>query len=440
MPEQEAQGEGGEHLQTPSEQDDYPPPSSEYPQGHPGYQQPQPGYPPPHPGYQQPQPGYPPHPGVPPQGYAPPPYASPQGYPPPGTPPSGYPPPGYPPPHPGYPPPHPGYPPTGQSAPQSEPWAPGSGFDPTRAPVHDDGWSQFASNGAGSHPAGTEGSEAKRTSGSRRAILVVVSIILLVGLLAGGGVALFAGGSSSSSPAAKAALTKALDAATKASSFHYVSVTTGASQDATTIGDASSSSGEQQITTTDANGTGHFTVIVFGKQCFFKGNALAMEENLNVDSTAAQAHADQWISLSPSDSPYASVYAAVTTHDALHDSITLRPQSLGTTTVDGKTVQTISGPVTPVTVAGQTESVKGTATLEVSQDTHRPLRYSQSGTLQGQKTTFTMTFSRYGQPVSVTPPVGAVTFPSIGGASGGNGNGGGSGSTTSPSILTSFAD
>jgi len=267
--------------------------------------------------------------------------------------------------------------------------------------------------------------------------VITVAALLVVGLLAGLGGA-FLGGGSGGSSGAKSALASAIKAATDAGSFHYVSTTTAATGGAKTIGDATSSSGKQQITTNDTNGTASFTVLVFGKQCWFKGDALSMEENLDVSADAAQSHASQWISLAPSDSPYASVYAAVITHDALADSITFKPQQLGTATVGGRTLQTISGTVTPIKVGGQTQNVKGTATLEVSPSTHLPVRYAQSGTVQGQRTTFTMTFSKYGEDVPVTPPVGAVTYPSIGGASGGSGNGGGGGTTTPPSILTSF--
>jgi hypothetical protein len=166
-----------------------------------------------------------------------------------------------------------------------------------------------------------------------------------------------------------------------------------------------------------------------------------MVENLDLDSSVAEAHANQWISLAPSDSPYASVYAAVTTRDALSANITFKPQHLTSASAHGQRVQEVGGATTPVTVGGQTQNVKGSATLDVSAATHVPIRYTEAGTLrqqnaQGQTQTvnlsITMTFSDFGENVSESAPPNPTSFASLGGTSGG---GGGSGQT-SP-ILTS---
>jgi len=311
------------------------------------------------------------------------------------------------------------------------------------APAYD-----FAPNGSlTAAPATTDEGLRTATSRRRRIVLIVLASVLVVGLLAGGGVALFTGSSSPSSvpasapvsPEASAALERALAAARAAGSFHYVSTSTGTTGNATTIGDAGRTSGMQQITTTDSNGHATFEVVVIGSSCYFEGDTLALEENLDVSTSVAQAHANQWISLSPSDAPYASVYAAVNTNDALSENISLKPQQLGSTTTGGRTLQTVSGAIKPVQIAGQTQTLTGTATLEISPSSHLPVRYRESGTSAGQSTSFTMTFADYGEAVSESAPPGAVTYPSIGGASGGgNGGGGGAGSSTSPSVLTAF--
>lgn len=415
----------------------------------PGYPPPHPGYPPPHPGYPPPHPGYPPppHTDYPPSGYQP------SGYP--GYPPSGYPGAAYPaqPPGPQSQQPGPGYSPhPGLPSPQSppDPWAqtgtaetgqPGPGYRPGTT-------YEFAPNGTGATAYGAygnlDGGERKATSGRRRIVMIVIASMLVVGLLAGGGVALFAGSGSTTSvpasapvsPAASTALRKALAAARSAGSFHYVSTSSGATGSATTVGDAGTTSGKQLISTSDSNGNASFEVLVVGSACYFEGDALAMEENLDVSTAVAQAHANQWISLSPSDAPYASVYAAVNVDEALADNITVKPQQLGSITTGGRTLQTVTGAIKPVTIAGQTQSIKGTATLEISPSTHLPVRYTERGTSSGQSTSFTITFSNYGETVSESAPPGAVSYASIGGASGGTGNGGG-GSSTSPSVLTS---
>jgi hypothetical protein len=275
----------------------------------------------------------------------------------------------------------------------------------------------------------------------------VVAVALVAGLLAAvfGGSGVNPSSSSSASapvlPAARAVLDRAIAKAEAAPGFHYVSVSNQTGQDSTTVGDAGTNSGKQEITTDDASGSASFTVLVIGSACYFQGDALAMTEQLGEDASVAQAYAGQWISLVPSDSPYASVYAAVTTHDALSDNITFKPQHLASATVDGQNVQEVSGATTPVTVAGVTQKIKGTATLEVSAATHLPVRYRQSGTFQQQGQTvslsISMTFSDFGENVSETAPSGATAFSSLGGTNGGGVGGGGGAGSTSPTILTS---
>ena len=134
--------------------------------------------------------------------------------------------------------------------------------------------------------------------------------------------------------------------------FHYVAVSSlSGSQGGTqrTVGDAGPTSGRQVITA----GKQKFTVIVIGKACYIKGNAAALSANLGLSATAATAHAGQWISLAVGDAPYASVYAAVTAASALTDNVTVEPETvIPTTTVDGRRVQTVSGPIAPITIGG----------------------------------------------------------------------------------------
>ncbi|MGA2036921.1 MAG: hypothetical protein ABSH04_04980 [Acidimicrobiales bacterium] len=253
----------------------------------------------------------------------------------------------------------------------------------------------------------------------------MVAVVLMLGLLAGGGWVLFGRSSSSS---ARTVLDRSLAKARAVGSFHYVSVSNGTNGTFTTIGDAGRNSGKQEITTSDSSGTASFTVLVVGSACYFRGDSLAMRENLGVDAAVAQAHAQQWISLSPSDAPYASVYAAVDTHDALSDNITFKPQQLGSTTVGGRKLQTVSGAIEPVT--GQTKPVTGTATLEVSAASNLPVRYTERGTSDGQSMSVSMTFSGFGEKVSESAPPGALAFSSLGGTGGGS-------SSTSPPVFTS---
>jgi len=282
-------------------------------------------------------------------------------------------------------------------------------------------------------PPSVDGEQAETRKGRKRVIFTVAVSVVVVALVAGILSAVLTSGGSSSgssasapvSPAARNVLDQAIAKAEAALSFHYVSVSSGTRQDLTTVGDAGRNSGKQQITTKDSSGSASFTVLVIGSACYFQGDALAMVENLGLSASVAQSYANQWISLAPSDSPYSSVYAAVTLHDALAENITFKPQHLTSTTVGRQKVQEVSGATTPVTIARQTQNVKGTATLDVSASTGLPIRYRETGTLEEQgKLSFTMTFSDFGESVSESAPSGATAFSSLGGTSGGGGGGG----------------
>jgi hypothetical protein len=262
----------------------------------------------------------------------------------------------------------------------------------------------------------------------RRRVLTVVVIAVVVALvLAGAGAAVFVGGSNTTvtntktapSPAARQLLQSALSAAHRVNAFHYVAVSSlSGSQGFTqkTVGDAGPTSGRQDITVAGQK----FTVLVVGKACYLKGNAAALTANLGLTSTSATAHAGQWISLAPSDGPYASVYAAVTAPSALADNVTVKPEGqLPAGRVDGRSVQIVSGPITPVTIGGQTEKPKGTATLAVrAASPHLPVRYTERGTEGRQTSRSTVTFDRWGEAVTITAPANPVTYASLGVGSG----------------------
>jgi hypothetical protein len=254
--------------------------------------------------------------------------------------------------------------------------------------------------------------------------MIIVPVVVLAFVLGLVGVDVFAGNSTVTSPSGTATssagrqlLRSALAAANRVNSFHYLSnssLTGSGGGTQKVIGDAGPDSGKQVITAGDQK----FTVLVVGQACYIRGNAAALVVNLGLTSALAAAHANQWISLARTDGPYASVYAAVTAHSALSDNISVVPRDQSTPTRrDGRLVQTVTGAIAPV--PGQTGTPKGTATLTVRASTpHLPVRYTEQGTLSGQTSVSTLSFSRWGEALHITAPTGAVAFASIGAGSG----------------------
>ncbi len=276
------------------------------------------------------------------------------------------------------------------------------------------------------HPPATSelspGEGARPAPRRRRNVALVVALIVIVGLLGAGGAAVLTGSSGNSASAATL-VSEALHSASGAGSFHYVSVSNSAGTKQSTLGDAGVDNGTQVITT----GRQRFTVLVVGTSCYFKGNAVAMEDELDMSVSISTAHSEQWISLAPSDEPYTAVYAAVTASSALADNVAFKAQhNLGDETVRGRAVIGVSGAMKSLPSLGE-NNVKGTATLYVTQSTpHFPVAYDERGSISGQKFNSTMTFSQWREHVVANTPSGSVTYTSLGGATGGSG-------TTDPS-------
>ncbi len=338
--------------------------------------------------------------GPPTSGYAP------AAFPPPGFPPPAYPPPGDAPVGGGFPPSYPSdqEPPAGTPGPVDA-----SATPPPLLPTEDDvRWSDPVAGDTGNVPG--------RKRSRRRSLITAVSVIVVVALIVGGGVAYLItsgpGPVPRVSPAARSLLRSALSASTRKGSFHYVSRSESQGITQTTVGDAATNAGKQVIT------IGHdtFTVLVIGSACYFKGDTREMVQQLGLSVTTATAHNGAWISLAPSDGPYASVYAAVTTHSALADNIDFVPhRRLGTTVRSGTKVMGMTGPLEDFKVAGVTQKAKGTAYLYVaSAKPHLPVQYSERGTISGQRSSFTMTFGHWGEHVDVTAPTGAISYGSLG--------------------------
>lgn len=251
-------------------------------------------------------------------------------------------------------------------------------------------------------------------------LVVLAAAAALGGWLSTRGSSTGATATSTSARQAGRLVSGALDAARAAGSFHYVSSSTSSAVTQLTVGDAGATAGRQVITL----GGDTFNVLVVGSAAYFEGDAAAMVENLSVPISVAQAHAGQWVSLASGDAPYASVYAAVTTSDALRDNITFTPRTeLGTSTLAGQRVIGVRGSMKGIPGA----TGKGTAVLYMSATgRHLPVRYVERGTLKGSDGSatslqFSIDFSAWGEPVPVTAPPGALSFASLGTAGGGTG-------------------
>jgi hypothetical protein len=274
--------------------------------------------------------------------------------------------------------------------------------------------------------------EVPKPQATNRARRFIAVVVLVVVILVGGGVTLLVTSGPppvpAISPTAQRLLRSSLAATLNGGSFHYVSRFTSRGSTQTTVGDAGRSSGKQVITI----GPDTFTVLVIGTACYFQGDERQMVEQLGLPVAVASADAGQWISLAPGDVPYQSVYVAVTTRSALNSNIAFEPhRQLTTSRRSGYRVLGIRGPMVNVTANGQTQRAKGTASLYITASRpHLPVQYTEQGKIDNQASSLVMTFSKWGEPVNVSAPTGAIAYSSL------NAGSGTTPTTAGPPVLT----
>jgi hypothetical protein len=188
-----------------------------------------------------------------------------------------------------------------------------------------------------------------------------------------------------------------------------------------TVGDAGKTSGSQQITA----GQDTFTIYVVGNSVFFKGNAAALGDQLDLTTAAATANAGKWISLAPSDAPTSTVEAGVTSHDFFTGPCLLQPGLSGTPvavsrgTIAGQPVGIVQCSIHDTSGSGSSAVTStGTGTLSVAAAApNLPVRSTSVGTSTSPSGsgsgTSVVNFSNWGEPVSITAPSDAVTYASL---------------------------
>jgi hypothetical protein len=138
---------------------------------------------------------------------------------------------------------------------------------------------------------------------------------------------------------------------------------------------------------------------------YIEGNSQAVTSFFAFPATDGPALAGRWISISPSDSGYATVSAGVSLASALQEAGLIgNLTETVRTTRDGQTVIGISGS------ASSDDADGGAAILYVTTTVHPlPVEFDTTSS-QG---TERAVFSRWGKPVSLSVPSGALPVASI---------------------------
>jgi hypothetical protein len=251
---------------------------------------------------------------------------------------------------------------------------------------------------------------------------LTVSALLGLGMLAG----CTSGGSSASPSAASAPaasgppaasappmsaprLLSAALAALRAGGSVHVDITSIAHGGSVAFSDDAAGRSGRQVITID--GTGHATILLIGGVDYVRADVQALQGFFELPLPAAEHAAGQWISLRPGEKLGTSTYDDVTA------GITL--SSVATELQVGKPLSETA----PATVAGQpvigvqaplpaSDGPRGAKVVLYMTDNAalRPVRYELA---DGGSTQNTISFSRWGEKLSLTAPAGAVPASSL---------------------------
>jgi len=201
-------------------------------------------------------------------------------------------------------------------------------------------------------------------------------------------------------------LNEALTAAGAANAFHYRAVWRSDGFSQVVVGDARPSSGSESVSV----GGDRFSVVLTGPEAYFDGDATALRDQLGLPEATASADAGRWISLQPSDGPFPSIEEGVTTSAALAQVLMAPLVASPAHRTDGVLLSRITGRIPH----GQV--LAGSALLDLMSRSKLPAAYSAHGSDGGQPWSSTIAFSRWGKPVAVTAPAGALPFASLPGS------------------------
>jgi len=224
-----------------------------------------------------------------------------------------------------------------------------------------------------------------------------ISIILLVALVA---VAAAAVARAAQSP--KKLRSSIQHAVFSQAGVHYSETASAKGLKQTTVGDAATDRGSQDITVHLGGKTGHFTVIVIVNTAYLRADATALNAYLGFPSTAARKYAGRWISIPRTSAAFGTLAADVTVSSLVADHVATRKTSIVGGTLGGRSVIGLRG----VTTVG---GVSNTSTVYVrSAKQALPIEATDFSSKHGFRDT--IEFSRWNETVSVKAPRHAVSI------------------------------
>ena len=160
-----------------------------------------------------------------------------------------------------------------------------------------------------------------------------------------------------------------------------------------------------------SSGSGNLDVIFTGGVAYVRADSYTLYYALALTHANAAKYAGQWISISPSDTPFNQIAQTFTIDGTIASFL---PQ--GTPLIVGKPTKLDGVETTPVTGRAPANSTlkQGVLRVYLSNRTHLPVGSGVVGlTSSGARNSEVAKFLSWGRPVNVTAPQGAVPYSSI---------------------------
>ncbi len=214
-------------------------------------------------------------------------------------------------------------------------------------------------------------------------------------------------------------------AATASGSFHYVDKSSGVVGGSPVTSAQSGDSGLREGVQYMVSTVGNYEVIVINSVAYMKGDLLTLENNFGFSPSTAAPYVNRWIEFTPSDAPYTAVAANVTSRSTWGDASQSPTDGLPTTprsvspiaTMNGQSVQHVDYSMQGASKAGGSTYVGTERIYFDANGPHVPYYLGEqlSGTTGQAHATenVSVTFSRWGENVTVTAPTGAIPYSSL---------------------------
>ena len=210
-------------------------------------------------------------------------------------------------------------------------------------------------------------------------------------------------------PAAALTVRAAAQAAMSAGSVHAVWTSTYGNHSYTNTVDAGTSGGVVSISSTVGQLHGQATAIVTPNFAYIQGDAFSLKNTFNFSSLNSKKYAGKWISFSNQQDLYESI-SATGTFSSLLANLNLKAPfvSVKASTLNGVAVTGVQGTAAaPAQSGGPSGQV---VIVYIATGTGLPVRVCPKS---GGSYKWNLQFSKWGVPVSVAPPSGAISGSSI---------------------------